>query len=497
MKFHGWVAAACAATALTSALAQSGPLQEVIAGVTANGLQADVSFLASDALKGRATPSAGLDIAAEYIAAQFRRAGLEPAGDDGFFQTAHYSLVTPRMNGLELTLESGGAGIRADRAAVSVEEAAAVVLHHAAAVKLTAQNAAALSGQLAGKVVFLGIPNTAAQATGDRRKAAAEFARLRRLALSAKPAVLVMVEERTRPPRATPPRLREASGPNPIPVILVSGGPLPAAIAAAKPGLLESTVSARVPAPSRAPMLVRNVVGMLPGGDPKLKDTFVVLSAHYDHIGVSAGGSGDRIFNGANDNASGTATVIEAANALSALPKKPKRSILFVAFFGEELGLVGSRYYVAHPAKPLAATVADINLEQMGRTDDLQGRRLLQFNATGFDYTNLMDVFQKAGEETGIRAVNDRASSDGFFSQSDNLPFADAGVPSTTVSVTYEFPDYHKPGDEWPKLDYENMAKVDRAVAWGVWLLAEDPQAPRWNPNNPAAARYGQARPTN
>jgi hypothetical protein len=156
--------------------------------------------------------------------------------------------------------------------------------------------------------------------------------------------------------------------------------------------------------------------------------------------------------------------------------------------------LLGSRYYVSHPVVPPTATVADINLEQMGRTDDVQGRRLLQFNATGYDYTTITRVFGKAGEDTGIRMVKDEENGDRYFSASDNLPFAEAGIPSTTFSVTYEFPDYHMPGDEWTKLDYENMAAVDRAVALGAWMIAEDPQPPQWNVSNPKVDRYIRAR---
>ena len=100
----------------------------------------------------------------------------------------------------------------------------------------------------------------------------------------------------------------------------------------------------------------------------------------------------------------------------------------------------------------------------------------------------------KAGEETGIQAVKDEKNSDSFFGRSDNAAFADAGVPSTTLSVSYIFPDYHRPGDEWPKLDYDNMAKVDGAVALGVFRIADSAEAPQWNKANPKTARYVQAR---
>jgi len=219
-----------------------------------------------------------------------------------------------------------------------------------------------------------------------------------------------------------------------------------------------------------------------------------VLTAHYDHLGVRGTGEGDHIYNGANDDASGTSSVIEIAKALAALGQRPRRSIVFMTVFGEELGDLGSRYYCQHPVFPLAKTVADINLEQLGRTDDTGGPRLLRFNLTGFDYTNIAAFLSKAGEQTGIKVVQDEANSDTFFDRSDNAAFAEAGVPSTTLSVSYVFPDYHRPGDEWPKLDYDNMAKVDGAVALGVYRIADSAEAPRWNKANPKTSRYVQAR---
>jgi Zn-dependent M28 family amino/carboxypeptidase len=353
MNRKRFLAAVCAAVLAAAAAAQVQPK------ITANDLKADVSFLASDALEGRATPSKGLDIAAEYIAAEFRRAGLEPAGGDGYFQTADVKSV------LSL-LPAGG----------------------------SAQNSLARS----------------------------------------------------------------------------------------------------VATVAQQPVTLRNVIGVLRGSDPALKDTYLVLTAHYDHLGVGGSGEGDRIFNGANDDASGTSSVIEIAKALAALPQRPRRSVVFMTLFGEELGTLGSRYYCQHPVFPLAKTVADINLEQLGRTDDSEGPRLLQFSLTGFDYTDIAAYLSEAGEETGVRVVKREKESDSFFVRSDNAAFADAGVPSTTLTVSYIFPDYHRTGDKWPKLDYDNMAKVDDAVALGVYGIADSAEAPQWNKDNPKTARYVAAR---
>ena len=130
---------------------------------------------------------------------------------------------------------------------------------------------------------------------------------------------------------------------------------------------------------------------------PALRETYVILTAHYDHLGIGPdNGSGDRIFNGANDDGSGTASVIEIASALSTLKPRPRRSLVFVAFYGEEHGLVGSRYYVEHPVVPLEKTVADINLEQVGRTDDSDGPRVSAATVTGYDYSDVGALLHRA-----------------------------------------------------------------------------------------------------
>jgi hypothetical protein len=420
--------------------------------IAPNDLKADVSFLASDALEGRATPSKGLDIAAEFIASQFRRAGLDPAGDDGYFQTASFESVKPNLDGLELTLDIGGRKIPVDPASMLVTQPVAAVLDN--------------------------VPVERVAANGRQS-----------LASSA-----IVIQISAQAPRAMPGRtaLRDAAMPAPAPAIVVWDAAVRDALAAAPDASVN--VTARIPPPAVEPVKLRNVAGILRGSDPALKDTYLLLTAHYDHLGVRPSGDGDRIFNGADDDASGTASLVEIAHVLAALPAKPKRSIVFVALFGEEIGEIGSLYYVHHPLFPLAQTIADINLEQLGRTDDSERPKVLEFNLTGFSYTTLAATFQKAAEEAGVRAVNDMPSGDSYFARSDNARFADAGVPDTTISVAYMFPDYHAVGDEWPKLDYDNMAKVDNALALAALDLADSAGAPEWNAQEPKTARYIKAR---
>jgi Zn-dependent M28 family amino/carboxypeptidase len=326
----------------------------VLRRISAGSLRGHLSFIASDLLEGRGTPSRGLDLAAEYIAAQFRRAGLEPVGDDGYYQTAD-------------------------------------------------------------------MPETGQKGSGS----------------------------------ATPIK--------------------------------------HLPDADEAAVKVRNVIGLLRGSDAALANTYVLVTAHYDHLGMKPEGTGDRIYNGANDDGSGTVSVIEIASALASLQPRPRRSIVFMAFFGEEEGTLGSLYYARHPVFPIGETVADVNLEQVGRTDATDGRKISQATFTGYDYSDLPRVFRLAGARTGVRVHSDRPYGDSFFVRSDNAPLANQGVPAHTVAVAFDFADYHKVTDDWRKIDYDNMAKVDRMVALGIMMVADNPQPPRWNETDTKTEPYVKA----
>ncbi len=262
---------------------------------------------------------------------------------------------------------------------------------------------------------------------------------------------------------------------------------------ALKPGANNATASVHIAAPHRTPATLRNVIGVLRGSDPALRDTAVLLTAHYDHLGVRADGPGDRIYNGANDDGSGTVSVMEVARALARLGKHPRRSIVFMTFFGEEEGLIGSEYYAHHPVWPLAKTIADLNLEQVGRTDSTEGPQISNASLTGFDFSDLTGYVQRAGELTGIKIYKNEKNSDAYFSASDNLSLAETGVPAETLCVAFDYSDYHAVGDETQKIDYENMAKVDRAIALAMFLMADSEQPVHWNEGNPKTAPYIKA----
>jgi hypothetical protein len=477
----------------TLAAAESGPamLQQIASRLTPNDLKADVSFLASDALEGRATPSPGLDIAAEYIAAQFRRAGLEPAGDDGYFQTASYANVTPNAEGMEFTVESSAGTFTARSISMALQQAAAADLNKTPVVKVLGTNAAALAAltpdQVRGKVLVLDFPEGSNPVMLARQLPA--------IAARLQPALVVLLRSGGQPTTMSA-RMRAVTAAPTVPVMVVWDETVRKALGAGKPAPVDALVSAHIRPPASTPVKVRNVVGVLRGSDPALRDTYVMLTAHYDHLGNSGlchPAASDSICNGANDDASGTASVIEVANALAVLPTRPRRSIVFVTFFGEELGLVGSRYYAAHPVFPLSQTVADLNLEQLGRTDVDGGESVGLVNVTGFDFSTLTGAVAKAGAVTGLQVVKNEQLNERYFAQSDNQALADAGVPAHTLSVGYEFPDYHHPADEWPKLDYNNLAMVDRTVALAVYQVADSTATPEWK-DMPATQRYIRAR---
>jgi len=468
--------------------------EALLKSISADSLKGHVSFLSSDLLEGRDTPSRGLDIAAEYIATRFRALGLEPAGGDGYFQTANFATVIQPMDSFEMTIKLGGKdmAIPKDKANVNTQRAAEV--KDAALFKLDLDAVDTLTPeQIEGKAVVWTMPeNLFSMADDDRANFMRKAAHARTVLAKLKPALVLTTGFGG---GMSGVRLRELAdgGSTPPSGVFVRDqdaarmlGDLPAGPAA-------GSVTARIPAPEETPVKLKNVVALLRGEDLVLKDTYILLTAHYDHIGTRTSGDGDRINNGANDDASGTASVLEIAAAFAKAPQRPKRSIVFMTYFGEEKGLYGSRYYGKHPIFPLQKTIANLNLEQMGRTDDTEGSTEGKLTASGFNYTTLGEVLTASGKLTGITTWFHEKNNDAFFGRSDNQSLADAGVPAVTLAAAWIFPDYHRPGDEWNKLDYANMEKLDKTVALTLWRVANDPAPPKWIESNPKTAKYVKA----
>ena len=256
----------------------------------------------------------------------------------------------------------------------------------------------------------------------------------------------------------------------------------------------------------------RNVIGMLPGSETP--DEAVVYMAHWDHLGTHAGeqaaeGGGDNIYNGAVDNATGVAAILELAEAFRKSKTPPKRSLLFLAVTLEESGLLGSKYYVAHPVVPLDKTVAVINLDALapiGKARDI--------TVVGKGSSQLEDLLKTAIDKQQRRIVGETNTAAGYYFRSDHFNFAKAGVPALYVDSGTDLVDggqtagdaagkdytehrYHKPGDEYDAASWKLdgiLQDLEAVQAVGA-SLANDGQWPNWNPGNPFKAARDKMRP--
>ncbi|HWQ35815.1 MAG TPA: M28 family peptidase [Blastocatellia bacterium] len=493
----------CQPLALSQKRGAAIPLKNkaVLDRISADSLRGHLSFIASDLLEGRDTPSRGLDVAAEYIAAQFRRAGLEAVGDDGYFQTANWTQMVPNPQGFALTITSDNRQFSVSDQRVSMAYDQGLNLKDAGIVKVDFNDSAALAAlteaQVSGRVVMTEIPDFRREERARAMQIFQAMGEFRNRMQTLRAALIVSLDRSGSIGTGVSTR-RLINPDNPqgqgrmqnVPILMLHDAQAARLFDELKPGQTDAKLSFNAPPAIEKPVKLRNVIGLLRGSDPVLKDTYVMVTAHYDHVGIRSGGAGDNIFNGANDDGSGTVSVIELAAALATRKPRPKRSIVFMTVFGEEKGLLGSRYYGKHPVFPIEKTVADINLEQVGRTDSTEGPQLSNATLTGFDFTDLGPIFKAAGKLTGINVYKHEQNSDLYFGRSDNQALADQGVPAHTLCVAFEYPDYHGAGDHWDKIDYENMAKVNRMVALALLMLADSQQAPKWNEANPKTAKY-------
>jgi len=245
-----------------------------------------------------------------------------------------------------------------------------------------------------------------------------------------------------------------------------------AAMAEGAPISLETTLSA-------TRTYTWNAVGRLTGTDPVAKEEVIVLGAHLDHLGMRENATGaDKIFNGADDDASGTVAVMALAEALAAGPR-PKRTLVFALFGSEEGGgaVSGSSYFVDLPVVPLPRIVAQLQFEMLARPDPMVAARSLWL--TGYERSNLGSELSKHG----ARLVVDPRPEQSFFTRSDNIKFARKGVVSHTVSSFNLHTDYHQAGDDVSKVDFAHMLDAVRSMLEPVRWLANATFKPTWAPD--------------
>ena len=223
------------------------------------------------------------------------------------------------------------------------------------------------------------------------------------------------------------------------------------------------------------PETAPNSVGILPGTDPVLRDEYIVVSAHMDHVGTNSTSATDSIWNGADDDASGTAGVLALAEALAQAPTK--RSIIFLTVSGEEHGLWGSAWFASNPPVPIRKIVANFNLDMLGRNwkDSIV--------VVGMEHSDLGQTLMKVAAmhpELGITPMRDPWPQENFFGRSDHYNFARRGVPAIFFfNGVHE--DYHQPSDSPEKIDAEKEARVVRLIFHVMNAVANAPAKPQWN----------------
>lgn len=229
----------------------------------------------------------------------------------------------------------------------------------------------------------------------------------------------------------------------------------------------------------------RNVIGFIEGSDPDLKNEYIVITAHFDHVGVRGAVKGDSIYNGADDNAAGTAALIGVAKALNINPEKPGRSIIFASVSGEEMGLHGSRFFVKNPPVDLKDIYVNVNFEMIGHSEEL-GRG--KYYITGTDFLSLDEMLKEYNKDKDIELVDTIAMTNRLFYMSDNIAFATAkkegetnfGIPGATFATTTMGSHIHKPTDELKLFDLENMANLVNYFSEMVLWLSNNNDPVEW-----------------
>ena len=426
--------------------------------ITSGGVLSTVSFLSSDELAGRDTPSRELTIASAYVASRFRGAGLEPLGDDStFYQTHNYQTFAAPSEPAVLSWQDD----RVLRCQILIGGPKTVDL---TAMVLSEQQA--LQNDAAPVVLIdeFVIPPRAVASPAMAMVACAR--RVRQLAKKGAEVVLMKcaalspVRELAEMLRETPVAFRKTQQPANCCVVLIDDDA----------DLLGQMVKVEADARRVIDNPVRNVVGLVPGADETLKDEAVLVTAHLDHIGRLSRGT-DMINNGADDNATGVTAVLALADAFGQLRKsRPRRSVVFATFWGEEKGLLGSRAFVKDSPWPLISIRANVNIEMVGRPEPDAHRKLWM---TGWKHSRLGSIMNTGASRAEVEVFHRSDVSEMLYTRSDNYAFVEHGVVAHSFSGGSLHHDYHQPTDEWTRLDISHMTSVIQGLFAGVLHVAD------------------------
>ena len=507
-------------------------------GISPAAIRADMRFLADDLLEGRGTGARGHLIAAHYVASQLEGIGLTPAGDNGTF----FQEVPIRSMTLDESASSGALVLKGKATALKLRqdfllspdpgrgqvEVEAPVVFAGYGITAPSQGYDDYKGlDVKGKIVALlfGAPNFP-----DAVKAHYSASWLKRQNAAAHGAVgyllvydpalenvypfsmqvrdLAIAKRNWLSARGEPnlyyPQLKVigvVSMTGLAHLLEGSGRTTEQLFAAAK---LKKPLRFAVPLAGRFHTVTNwsdikspNVVAKLEGSDPNLSRQYVVYSAHLDHLGVSTPVNGDSIYNGALDNASGSAVLMEVARAFASMPVKPKRSLLFVAVTGEESGLLGSDYFANNPTVDKSSLIANLNMDE-----DLMLWPLKDVVALGSEHSTLEGVVKRAVDSLHLTASPDPEPEQVSFIRSDQYSFVRQGIPSIAleagvksndphidpvkIATAWEKDIYHHPHDDMqqPNLNFEAGALYARVAFLCGLYTANDPEVPKWNPGD-------------
>ena len=502
--------------------------------ITAKQLRDHLTFIASDELEGRDTPSKGLDIAANYIAAHLSSLGIKPAGDEAtYFQ--RFPLRRDRIDAQNVRLEMNGQpyvygeDFFSTLTKANVAPSNLVYVSHGWVIK--SKNINAYQGiDVKDKIIIVAnsFPKGVTPADLQGKPGVDWFSPpLYALANGAKAIIAFGTFSDLANWPATRWRQTErgtvnfGDAGNPIPVPTITAGPrLTTAIfqgeKASAASIFTKTIQQDFVEPFELKsskkiglnvalksdtVYTQNVVGVLEGSDPVLKNEYVAIGAHYDHVGMNPFAPGpDKIYNGADDDGSGTVAVMSIAEAFAKGTERPKRSILFIWHAGEEKGLWGSEYFTNNPTVPIGSIVTELNIDMIGRYQNAgdenhpQNKNLPKQGevftiGSRMMSTELGDVSDAVNRSFLNLAFNtkydDPNDPEQFFYRSDHFNYAKKGIP-IIFYMDGSHADYHQVSDSIEKINFEPMMKVTKTIFATGWELANRPTRPKVDKPLPA-----------
>jgi len=535
---------------MVSAEAQTGsrpyPPDEVLSRIRPEAIRAHMNFLADDLLEGRGTGTRGQLLAAKYVAAQFEQMGLKPAGDSGtYFQTVRFRRIetVPEKCSLSLTRNGKNQALRWEKDFVTSGDALRTDTSVSAPLEFVGYGISApefhyddfAGADVKGKIVveldgapasFSDAPRAYYSDSEVRGRIAADhgavgalivwaggyadhvpFERLARF--SHEPNMRWLNAQGT--PNDARPEIRGFALINRD----ISSGLFEGAskslkqvledAAADKPEAFPLPLSASIEQGSRFTEVESpNIAAILPGSDPQLASEYVVFSAHVDHLGIGDAVNGDNIYNGAVDNASGTAGVIEIARAFSSMSTRPRRSMMFLVLTGEEEGSLGSDAFAHSPTVPIRQIVANLNMDGISLFYDFR-----DLVALGVEHSSLNDEVQDVARHMGLEVSPDPLPEEVFFIRSDQYSFVKQGVPAVAIAEGFKTVDpklngkeinlkwertmYHTPQDDMKQpLNFDAAVKCVRANLAVGYEVAQEDGRPHWNANDFFLQKFGK-----